>query len=113
MTKRPSASVPHPHDAYFKAVFKMRALALQFIQFALPSAVLERLNLDSLELAPESFIDPKLQESLSDLVYVCQYKTGATLRICLLFEHKGYRPGREFHFQVLQYILRAGEEDIR
>ncbi|MFN4257089.1 MAG: Rpn family recombination-promoting nuclease/putative transposase, partial [Saprospiraceae bacterium] len=50
---------------------------------------------------------------LSDLVYICRYKTGAMLRICLLFEHKGYRPGREFHFQILQYILRAAEEDIR
>lgn len=111
--KKKNLAESKPHDAYFKAVFSFKEVAQQFIQYALPSQILNELNLDSLETASDSFVDEKLKESLSDLVYTCRRKTIGEVRICVLFEHKSSKPGRELYPQLNRYLVCIQEEDIK
>ena len=101
------------HDAFFKAVGSIIEVAREFIRCGLSEEALQNLDLDTLELSSTSFISDQLRESLSDLVYVCQSKTGFPTRICLLFEHKSSRPGRSLILQLLRYEVEILEEDMR
>ena len=102
-----------PSDAYFKAIFKNKAVALQLIRYVMSDDMAEQINMDTLELAPESFIDEKLRESLSDLVYTCRLNTEQQIRVCLLFEHKSNKPGRELYPQLNRYMVGIQQEDIK
>ena len=113
MPKQKPSTPPSPADAYFRAVFAVKEVAQQLVRFALRSELLERLDLSTLTLAPESFVDGKLRKSLSDLVYICRFKEGGTVRICLLFEHKSYPPGRLIYPQLNRYICGIQESDVK
>ena len=105
--------MPKTADAYFRAVFSITEVAQQLLRFKLPTGLLALLNLDTLALAPDSFVDQKLRKSLSDLVYTCHLKDGFVLRICLLFEHKSHPPGRLLYPQINRYIYGIQEEDVK
>lgn len=102
-----------PSDAYFKAIFKSKEVALQLIEYTMFGTLADQLDLQTLELAPESFIDEKLRESLSDLVYTCRLRNEKKIRVCLLFEHKSNKPGRELYPQLNRYMVGIQQEDIR
>jgi predicted transposase/invertase (TIGR01784 family) len=104
---------PHPFDAYFKSVFAVIEAARQLIEYAVPKEILEKMNLDTLALASDSYIDGHLQKSLSDLVYTCDYEDGQKVRICVLFEHKSSHPGRMVYPQLGRYLTGAQEEDVK
>ncbi|MCW5922746.1 MAG: Rpn family recombination-promoting nuclease/putative transposase [Saprospiraceae bacterium] len=104
---------PHPFDTYFKSVFGIVEAARQLIEFAVPKEILEKMDLDTLTLASDTYIDEKLRKSMSDLVYVCDYERGQKARICVLFEHKSTHPGRMVYPQVGRYLTGAQEEDVR
>ncbi len=105
--------VQNPHDRYFEQVFKILPLAKQLMQQFLPADVLASLQLDTLELASESFVNEALKEHLTDLVYTCDTVGEEPVRICLLFEHKSYSTGRVIYNQMERYLLGIREEDIR
>lgn len=102
-----------PADAYFRAVFSYVQVAEQLIRFQMPREQLEQLDLSTLALASDSFVDARLRKSLSDLVYTCGLKNGGTARICLLIEHKSQRPGRLIYPQINRYICGIQEEDVK
>jgi predicted transposase/invertase (TIGR01784 family) len=104
---------PHPFDAYFKSVFAVIEAARQLIEYALPKAVLSKINLDTLALATDTYIDEHLRKSLSDLVYTCDCEDGQKARICVLFEHKSSHPGRMVYSQLGRYLTGAQEEDVK
>ena len=79
----------------------------------MPREQLEQLDLSTLTLASDSFVDARLRKSLSDLVYTCGLKNGGTARICLLIEHKSQWPGRLIYPQMNRYICGIQEEDVK
>lgn len=101
-----------PHDLYFERVFKVRAVALQLIGQIFDEQQRSQLNLNTLALAAESFITQEFQETFSDLIYTCETSDGKTVRICLLFEHKSYNPGRRIYSQIGRYLIGIQEEDL-
>ena len=58
---------PTPHDALFKATYSDPARAAAHLASVLPAGLVARLDLDTLEVLPGSFIDPELAQSASDL----------------------------------------------
>jgi len=80
MSKRRRA--PSPEDAYFRAVFSYVEVAVQLIRFQMPPELLEQLDLDTLELAPDSFVDAKLRKSLSDHRYQTGHAQPAAIHRC-------------------------------
>ncbi|MCB9076149.1 MAG: Rpn family recombination-promoting nuclease/putative transposase [Anaerolineaceae bacterium] len=100
----------NPHDRFFKALFSQQAAARDFLYHYLPAEVVSLLDLTSLHIHKDSFIDPELQEHFSDLLYQVTLYSGHDLYIYLLFEHKSY-PEPEIAFQLLRYQVRIWEQD--
>lgn len=102
-----------PHDKYVRALLQHRVSALQIIDFALDESLRSWLDLESLQLTNNTFIDEKLQISLADICYQGRTKTQKPFRICLLFEHKSEMPARGLYEQLNRYINNVWLEDQR
>lgn len=101
-----SKELNHPHDKWFKASFGMITVIRGYLTDVFPKKYGEKLDLDSLERVTDSYISKELEETYSDLVWRCWLKTGRTIMISFLFEHKSYKPKRP-HLQLGQYQFGA------
>lgn len=63
-----STPLSNPHDRFFKDLFSRQEAARDFLQHYLPTDIVPLLDLDSLDIRKDSFIDPDLQEHFSDLL---------------------------------------------
>jgi len=77
-------------------------IARQLSFLTLPSKAQNLINWDTLEIVKEVWLDERLKEHRSDVVYCT--KTLNDQWVYLLFEHKS-SPDRRIHFQLLRYIL--------
>jgi predicted transposase/invertase (TIGR01784 family) len=102
------AEIKSPHDSFFKRLFGNLEIAVDFLRNYLPPEILAHLDLDTLKLEKESFVDPSLRESFSDLLFGVQTITGANVFIYLLLEHKS-APEKWVAFQLLRYIVQCWE----
>jgi predicted transposase/invertase (TIGR01784 family) len=59
----------NPHDRYFKETFSRPEIVRDFLSNYLPPVVAESLDLNTLELQPDSFIDQDLEIHFSDLLF--------------------------------------------
>jgi predicted transposase/invertase (TIGR01784 family) len=64
-----------------------KAIAQGFMQYYLPSHIRDALDLDSLSLEHDSYLDAALRETVSDLVYQCKL-AGEPAFLALLVEHQ-------------------------
>ena len=73
----------------------------------LPPTLLQELDLTKLERVNGSYVSPELQETFSDVVYLCPLKNGwYAVQITFIFEHKSKVESRP-HLQLLRYMLDA------
>ena len=82
-------------------------MAEAFFQHYLPSDIKANLSLETLDLEDSSYIDEKLQETFSDLVFTCKYdeKVGkGHANIVLLVEHQS-TPDKFMPFRVMHYAF--------
>ncbi len=69
----------------------------------LPKDLLDKFDLDTLKIDPNSYINDELKETFSDIVWTCRLKNSDKRRkIAFLFEHKSYKPAYP-HFQLMDY----------
>ena len=113
MAKKPrtndAGDLTNPHDKFFKEIFGKPELAADFVRNYLPSAIVNSLNLESLEVQKESFVDEKLEESFADLIYRVRLRNSQeTAFVRLLFEHKS-SPDKWVALQILGYLLKFWE----
>ena len=76
-----------PHDALVKATFSQVQYAADEFRTALPSAIVERLDLDQLQLCSGSFVDDELRAQYADLLYAVPLD-GRQAFLYLLLEHQ-------------------------
>ncbi|MGH9835071.1 MAG: Rpn family recombination-promoting nuclease/putative transposase [Blastocatellia bacterium] len=100
--------ISNPHDKFFKATFGRLDVAADFLAHYLPPEVAAALDLTTLELTKDSFVDAELQEHFSDLLYRGRMKRGGAAYVYLLFEHKS-APEELVAFQLLRYKARIWE----
>ncbi len=105
-------TIANPHDRFFKQLFSRQEAARDFMRYYLPAEVAESLDLDSLALRKDSFIDGDLQEHFSDLLYEVDLRSGGGAYIYVLFEHKSY-PERLIAFHLLRYMVKAWEQALK
>jgi predicted transposase/invertase (TIGR01784 family) len=94
----------NPHDKLFRKTWSNIDVAKDYLTNYLPGPLLKRIDLDSLEISKDSFIEKELEDYYSDILY----KVGIAGRkgfVYLLFEHKSY-PDRLIHLQLLSYMLK-------
>jgi predicted transposase YdaD len=97
-----------PHDGFFKRLFGNLAVAADFLRNYLPVEITSQLNLETLTIEKESFINPELRESFSDLLFKVKTVTDDEVFIYLLMEHKS-APDFWVAFQLLRYIVQFWE----
>jgi len=96
------------HYRFFKQIFSYLEVMRTFIEQTFPDYIVNKLNLNTLVNDTNSYIDGKLKENFSDLVYTCFSINNLELKIALLFEHKSKAIDYP-HFQLMKYIEKIGE----
>ncbi len=99
------------HDKFFKTFMSIRKAALALVKNRLPAQTAS-LDLRTFRLSKDSFVDEKLAESFSDIVYRCRLKMGREARITYLFEHKS-SPYKYILIQLLRYFTNQWELDLQ
>jgi predicted transposase/invertase (TIGR01784 family) len=105
-------TITNPHDRFFKQLLSGPESAYDFMRYYLPTEVVELLDLPSLALRKGSFVDRRLQEHFSDLLYEVNLHTGGGAYIYILFEHKSY-PERHIAFHLLRYMVQIWEQSLK
>ncbi len=100
--------ITKPHDLFFKEVFSQPDVAESFVLNFLPPNVTGHLKHNSFRSNKGSFVDERLKEHSSDLLYRVDFKDGKGAYIYLLFEHKS-RPDTKVAYQILRYLTRIWE----
>jgi predicted transposase/invertase (TIGR01784 family) len=76
-----------PHDAAFKSAFQKKYLVRNLIRSYLPEDITKHVDFRSLSLVNKSYVDEKLREKHSDIVYRTRIR-GMTAFLYFLFEHQ-------------------------
>lgn len=79
-----------------------------FLEELVDEKLVKKLDLSTLQIDNNSFIDEKLEERFADILYTCDYAGKGKVQIALLFEHKSYKENYA-HWQLNQYILNVWE----
>lgn len=107
-----SNELNNPHDKFFKGAFSMLVVTKPLLLQFLPKDLLDKLDLDTLEIDPNSYINDELKETFSDMVWSCRLKNSQQQRkIAFLFEHKSYKPAYP-HFQINDYQRNSWKMEI-
>ena len=94
--------VNNPHDRMIRETLSRKETAVDFFKNYLPNHVLDLIDMDSLEISKDSFIEKELADFYSDILYKVEYK-GRPGFVYLLFEHKSYQETL-IQFQLFGYI---------
>ena len=86
-----SDDLNNPHDTFFRAAFARPEVSSPFFQRYLPPGALAHLDLDTLSLEKDSFIDERLRKHRADLLFSVKGQAGQPVLIYLLLEHKSYQ----------------------
>ena len=100
-----------PHDNLIKYVLKRQEAARAFILNYLPPEISSQFDLSTLAIRQDSFIDEKLAEHFTDILYEIQLLNGQTSGVYLLFEHKSF-PKRQTIFDLLRYMVKIWVQQI-
>src|SRR5699024_4381873 len=98
------------HDKLFKETFSDVEVAQDFLQHYLPPRLLKYIDVTSLEMLNDSFIEEKLLDSRSDLLYEAIIN-GEKAYVYFLFEHKSY-PTKDIALQLLGYMLEIWKREL-
>jgi predicted transposase YdaD len=97
-------SIVHmPHDSFAKGALSNIEVAKDLLKPNLPPDMVQRIEWDTFQLTNKSFVDDKLAQTHSDLVYKCRLKDqDEDVYIFTLIEHK-YTPEKLLAFWMLKY----------
>ena len=108
-----AGELPRPHDHLFRSVFgeEGQAEAAGLLQAHLPETISRELRWSSLKWQSTSFIDERLRDSESDLLYAIERKAdGAPAWLYVLLEHQS-TPDAWLRLRLLKYSIRIWERD--
>ncbi len=103
------SEIQNPHDQFVRSTLSDKTMARSFLENYLPPEIVGKLDFSEIEVSQESFVDEKLQEHHTDLLYKVAARTGEKAFVYVLLEHKS-SPEKRVAFQLLRYILRIWEK---
>jgi predicted transposase/invertase (TIGR01784 family) len=106
------SDLPNPHDRFFKELLAPPEAAVQFLRFYLPAPVVDALDLTTLEVVKDSFVDAQLRAYFSDLLFRVRLQRGGAAFVYLLLEHKS-APEESVALQLLTYLVKLWEPQLR
>ena len=112
--KRRRDIFPHqPHDRYARYVLGISKVASDLIRLSVPPAMADSIDMSTLTLSQESFVDEQMMKHLADVCYTAQSKNGTSVRVNILFEHKSEQPETAVYFQFLRYIVQIHSAELK
>ena len=112
MDKKKSAGVINPHDKLFRETYSNKENARSILSQGLPAKVLRLVDLPTLEISKDSFIEKDLSDFYSDMLYKVNLIDASPGFIYVLFEHKSYYD-RYVHLQLLEYMVKIWRLHIK
>ena len=106
------SDISKPHDRFFRETFSHPDVSSDFLNNYLPPEVIRHIDLQSLELIKDSFIDNELRDHFSDILCKVRLFSGDHAYVYTLLEHKSW-PDALVAFQILRYMTRIWEQDFR
>ena len=102
------------HDALFKRIMESEIAAKEFIDEYLPAEVKDMINLDSVKVEKESYVEPNLTKRLSDIIYSVDVKGKQDEKafIYILAEHQS-TIDQLMAFRLWRYTLLLAERHIK
>ena len=101
-----------PHDALFKRIMENDIAAREFLSEYLPAEVREIVDLDSIKVQKESYIEPNLTKRLSDIVYKVNTKDNGDAFIYVCAENQS-SVDQLMAFRLWRYTLLLAERHIK
>ena len=94
------------HDIFVRESFSDSERAGAFFERFLPETIIHHLNLETLTVLKDTYINETLKEHFSDLVFEVSLKSNNSVKtdVVLLFEHKS-SPDRNVLFQIGYYMF--------
>ncbi|EBW6041218.1 Rpn family recombination-promoting nuclease/putative transposase [Salmonella enterica subsp. enterica serovar Infantis] len=100
------------HDGLFKLFLRESATAQDFLAAHLPQYIRSRIRLGTLKLESSSFVDHKLRELHSDVLYSVETKEGETGYIYCLVEHQS-TADRMIAWRMMRYTLSVMDSHLK
>ena len=100
-----------PHDGFFKKSMYRADVAAEFFQLALPSQVLNIIDLNTLQYVNANFLDNTLGEGTVDLLYTVNFK-GKTGYLWILCEHQSSQDNT-ITLRMQKYMLRICTQHLK
>ena len=94
-----------PHDSIFRALFSDAAGMSELLQLALPPRLLSEIDMKTLKLEPDSYLDDEGGRHYADLAATVEI-SNVECSLYILFEHKSY-PDSFAHLQILSYMVQT------
>ena len=110
--KKNTIGVTSPHDKLIREVYGDKDNAYSFLINHLPGKVLDLMEMATLEISKDSFIEKDLADYYSDILYRVMLRDGSAGFIYLLFEHKSYHD-KYVHLQLLEYMVKIWRLHIK
>jgi predicted transposase/invertase (TIGR01784 family) len=105
-------SIPTPHDLFFRTAMTRPEVQKAFFEAHLPPAIRQQVDLNTLQLCKESFIDKELIESITDLLFSVNFNHGGIGYLYVLTEHRS-TPLRLLPLKMLKYLISALENHCK
>lgn len=94
-----------PHDRLFKTAMEKQQAAKNFFQENLPEQIKNKVNLDTLQLEKDTFIDVQLRSYLVDVLFSVDLEDKKRGYIYILCEHQS-KPDEMLPLRMLEYVVR-------
>jgi recombination-promoting nuclease RpnB len=105
------ATIPTPHDRFFRCALSDPRVAKAFFEFYLPLAILTIINLDSLQLCKGSFVTEQLKLTITDMLFKVNFVDRPGY-LYLLVEHQS-SSDRWMPFRALKYNVNIMEHSLK
>ena len=99
------------HDHLFKKAMSRIKVAREFFENALPSHILQKVDLDTLKTLPTNFVDNTLSEGTVDLLYSVNFG-GSKGYLWVICEHQS-TPDRLITLRMQKYMLRICSDHLK
>lgn len=105
------SNITTPHDLFFRNVLQNKEVAKEFFRFHLPANIKKYIDLNSIQLQSDSFIESNLKEQLTDLLYTAQLGERQGYLYALV-EHQS-TPDKLMPFRLLRYTIAIMDRHLK
>ena len=100
-----------PHDHFFRGMLQHKETAKEFFQSHLPANIRKEINLDSIKLESDTFIESNLRSQATDLLYSAQFSE----RLGYLYLHVEHQstPDKFMPFRLLKYVVAIMDRHLK